>query len=129
LRCFKVYVHSLKMSENSGVISKVLHLKKKIVKWGIILWVMFVAQLLYNFCTTLILFYFYDQSLDLFSGIWFLYNTNTTTVQQPLTWLTLMWGVVVQLLYWCCKSNIFLVFLYVGHNIQWLILKKMLLEL
>jgi hypothetical protein len=28
--------------------------------------------------------------------------------------LTLMWGVVVQLLYWCCKSNIFLVILHVG---------------
>jgi len=45
-------------------------------------------------------------------GIWFLYNTNTTTVQQLGP--TLMWGVIIQLLYWCCKSNIFLyIYIYI----------------
>jgi hypothetical protein len=48
-------------------------------------------------------------------GIWFLHNATTTTAQHLLTWSgphTLgfipMWEGVVQLLWWCCKSIIFL---------------------
>jgi hypothetical protein len=50
-------------------------------------------------------------------GIWFLHNATTTTAQHLLTWSgphTLgfipMWEGVVQLLWWCCKSIIFLKF-------------------
>jgi len=49
------------------------------------------------------------------NGIWFLHNTTTTTTQHLLTWgwaphteLHPMWRSVVQLLWWCCKSIIFL---------------------
>jgi hypothetical protein len=47
-------------------------------------------------------------------GIWFLHNTTTTTTQHLFTWGWAlhtgphsMWGGVVQLLWWCCKSIIF----------------------
>jgi len=41
-----------------------------------------------------------------------LYNNPSHEGEPQYVGPTLMWGVVVQLLYWCCKSNIFLYIIY-----------------